>query len=363
MISKEMLIHALSTVKDPDFQKNIIALDMINTIQMNETTVSLNIKLAMPNDLSKDKIEKEIKRVLSSIGVPHVSVTFTAMSSEERQSLTQQLKASMTTPSGLPKLLRPESGVTFLAITSGKGGVGKSTVTINLATAMARMGLKVGILDADLYGYSIPNMMGIQQKPIQIDHMTLPVYSHGIKVMSIGLFATENQSITWRGPMLNKWIKNFIVNTFWGELDYLLIDLPPGTGDIAIDIATLIPQAKELIVTTPHSVASHVATRAGAMARHTKHDILGVIENMAYYREKDGSKNFLFGKGGAEKLAFKLQTEVIARIPFGKPEESLTASVYDEDTYIGEVFQSLAQDVIYRTKMRTQDDKEQNTNK
>ncbi|GGE50636.1 iron-sulfur cluster carrier protein [Pullulanibacillus camelliae] len=359
MISKDKIRQVLTTIKDPELQKSIVELDMVNTIQIDETTISLDIKLAVSSYPLKDKIEEAIKRTLLSIGADHVSVTFKAMSSTERQALTEKLKTSMTTPSGLPKLLRPGSGVTFLAITSGKGGVGKSTVTINLATAMARMGLKVGILDADLYGYSIPNMMGIQEKPIQIDHMQLPVQGHGVKVMSIGLFATENQSINWRGPILNKWIKSFIVNTYWGELDYLLIDLPPGTGDIAIDIATLIPQAKELIITTPHNVAAHVATRAGTMARYTKHDIIGVVENMSYYMEKDGSKNYLFGKGGAEKLAFKLQTEVIASIPLGKPEESLTASIYDEDSYIGEVFQSLAEDIVYVTKKHIQDNKEQ----
>ncbi|CAM5547100.1 Iron-sulfur cluster carrier protein OS=Lysinibacillus sphaericus OX=1421 GN=LS41612_15975 PE=3 SV=1 [Lysinibacillus sphaericus] len=152
----------------------------------------------------------------------------------------------------------------------------------------------------------------------------------------------------WREPMLNKWIRNFLVNTVWGELDFLLIDLPPGTGDVAIDMAAMIPQAQEIIVTTPHLAASHVASRAGLMAQHTKHSILGVVENMAYFEGADGQKNYLFGQGGAEHLAKLLQTEVIARIPFAQPEENTGSSIYDEETVIGEIFTHLAEDLLYQ---------------
>lgn len=236
----------------------------------------------------------------------------------------------------------------FIAITSGKGGVGKSTVTINLAVALARLGKRVGILDADIYGFSIPAMMNIEQKPIMLDQTVIPVESHGVKLMSMGFFTNENQPVMWRGPMLNKWIRNFLVNTVWGELDFLLIDLPPGTGDVAIDMAAMIPQAQEIIVTTPHLAASHVASRAGLMAQHTKHSILGVVENMAYFEGADGQKNYLFGQGGAEHLAKLLQTEVIAHIPFAQPEENTGPSIYDEETVIGEIFTHLAEDLLYQ---------------
>lgn len=232
-------------------------------------------------------------------------------------------------------------------MTSGKGGVGKSMVTVNLATALARMGKKVGILDADIYGFSIPAMMEVQQKPTMIDQTVIPVISHGVKVMSMGFFTDNNNPVMWRGPMLNKWIQNFLANTHWGELDYLLLDLSPGTGDVAIDVAAMIPQAKEIIVTTPHNAASYVASRAGAMAKHTKHEVLGVVKNISYYEEQDGSKNYLFGKGGGDMLAQQLQAEVIARISFAKREENKNSNVYDEDSLTGEMFTSLAQDLVH----------------
>lgn len=206
----------------------------------------------------------------------------------------------------------------------------------------------MGILDADIYGFSIPAMMETNQKPTMIDQTAIPVVSHGVKIMSMGFFTEGNNPVMWRGPMLNKWIQNFLANTHWGELDYLLLDLPPGTGDVAIDVAAMIPQAKEIIVTTPHNVASFVASRVGVMAKHTKHEILGIVENMAYFEEQDGSKNYLFGKGGGEMLAEQLQTEVIAQVPFAKREENNGSSVYDEDSLVGEVFTSLAEDIIYK---------------
>lgn len=199
-----------------------------------------------------------------------------------------------------------------------------------------------------IYGFSIPAMMNIEQKPTMLDQTAIPVESHGVKIMSMGFFTKDNQPVMWRGPMLNKWIRNFLVNTLWGDLDYLLIDLPPGTGDVAIDMAAMIPQAQELIVTTPHLAASHVALRAGLMAQHTKHTILGVVENMAYFEGPDGHKNFLFGQGGAEQLADLLQTNVVAHIPFAQPEENTGSSVYAEESIIGEVFTHLAEDLLYQ---------------
>ena len=190
--------------------------------------------------------------------------------------------------------------------------------------------------------------MKITEKPTMIDQMAVPVTAEGVKVMSMGFFSKDNQPVMWRGPMLNKWIRNCLVNTHWGELDYLLLDLPPGTGDVAIDVAAMIPQAKEIIVTTPHTAASHVASRAGVMARHTKHEILGVVENMAFYETPDGGRNYLFGKGGGEALAGALATEVIAQIPFAQPEENTGSSVYDEDSVVGEAFTHLAEDFIYQ---------------
>lgn len=348
MLTQEKIMNALKHVEDPELHKSIVELNMVRNIQMNGTEVKLEVVLTIQGCPLKSKIQQDIEESLHAIGASKVAVTFSSMTKEERAVLTEKLKKNTRTETGMPSMLRPDSGVQFLTVTSGKGGVGKSTVTINLATALARMGKKVGILDADIYGFSIPAMMETNQKPTMIDRTAIPVISHGVKIMSMGFFTEGNNPVMWRGPMLNKWIQNFLANTHWGELDYLLLDLPPGTGDVAIDVAAMIPQAKEIIVTTPHNVASFVASRVGVMAKHTKHEILGIVENMAYYEEQDGSKNYLFGKGGGEMLAEQLQTEVIAQVPFAKREENSGSSVYDEDSLVGEVFTSLAEDIIYK---------------
>lgn len=348
MLTQEQIMNALKHVEDPELHKSVVELNMVRNIQMNGTKVKLEVVLTIQGCPLKAKIQQDIEESLHAIGVSKVEVTFGSMTQEERAALTEKLKKNTRTETGMPSMLRPDSGVRFITVTSGKGGVGKSTVTINLATALARMGKKVGILDADIYGFSIPAMMETNKKPTMIDQTAIPVISHGVKIMSMGFFTEGNNPVMWRGPMLNKWIQNFLANTHWGELDYLLLDLPPGTGDVAIDVAAMIPQAKEIIVTTPHNIASFVASRVGVMAKHTKHEILGIVENMAYYEEQDGSKNYLFGKGGGEMLAEQLQTEVIAKIPFAKREENNGSSVYDEDSLVGEVFTSLAEDIIYR---------------
>ncbi|MFE3573192.1 Mrp/NBP35 family ATP-binding protein [Lysinibacillus sp. NPDC059133] len=348
MLTNEHILKTLQKVDDPELHKSIVDLNMVRNIQVNGTHISLDIILTIQGCPLKAKIQQDVEEALKAIGASNVSITFGSMTDDERRSLTASLKSEKVTDKGMPKMLLPDSGVKFIAVTSGKGGVGKSTVTINLAVALARLGKRVGILDADIYGFSIPAMMKIDQKPTMIDQTAIPVISHGVKIMSMGFFTNENQPVMWRGPMLNKWIRNFLVNTHWDELDYLLIDLPPGTGDVAIDMAAMIPQAQEIIVTTPHLAASHVASRAGLMAQHTNHSILGVVENMAYFENANGEKNYLFGQGGAEKLADELQTSIIAQVPFAQPEENTGSSVYDEDSIIGEVFTHLAEDLMHQ---------------
>ncbi len=348
MLTNKQVMNALQHVEDPELHKSIVDLNMVRNIKIDDTRVELEIVLTIQGCPLKARIKEDVENALKEIGASSISLTFGSMTPEERAALTKTLKKHTTTETGMPAMLRPDSGVQFIAVTSGKGGVGKSTVTVNLATALARMGKKVGILDADIYGFSIPAMMEVKQKPTMIDKTVIPVISHGVKVMSMGFFTDNNNPVMWRGPMLNKWIQNFLANTHWGELDYLLLDLPPGTGDVAIDVAAMIPQAREIIVTTPHSVASFVASRAGAMAKHTKHEVLGVVENMAYYEEQDGSRNYLFGKDGGDRVALQLKTEVIARIPFAKREENKNSNIYDEDSLTGEMFTSLAQDLIHR---------------
>ncbi|WP_203362598.1 P-loop NTPase [Bacillus sp. REN10] len=346
MLTNEQVLQALENVNDPELHKSIVELNMVRNIQIQDGHVQLEVVLTIQGCPLKAKIQQDIEEALRNIGAVSVALTFGAMTDEERQALTKSLKAEAVTETGMPKMLRPDSGVKFIAVTSGKGGVGKSTVTINLAAALARLGKRVGILDADIYGFSIPAMMQIKQQPTMIDQTVIPSTSHGVKVMSMGFYSKDNQPVMWRGPMLNKWIRNFLVNTHWGELDYLLLDLPPGTGDVAIDVAAMIPHAKEIIVTTPHNAASHVASRAGVMAKHTKHHIMGVVENMAYY-EENGERKYLFGQGGGDRLAEQLQTAVIAQVPFAQPEENTGTSVYDEESIVGEAFTSLAEDIIH----------------
>ncbi|MCA0758445.1 Mrp/NBP35 family ATP-binding protein [Paenibacillus sp. N4] len=251
-------------------------------------------------------------------------------------------------------LLSPDSGVQFIAVASGKGGVGKSTVTVNLAVALARRGKRVGIIDADIYGFSVPDMMGIEERPAVVNDRVIPIEKFGVQVMSMGFFVEDNSPIVWRGPMLGKMLRNFFQEIEWGELDYLLLDLPPGTGDVALDVHQIIPQSKEIIVTTPHATAAFVAARAGAMAIKTEHEIIGVVENMSYYvSASTGEKEYVFGRGGGAKLAETLHADLLAQIPLGAPdnhpsEPDFSPSVYKADSETGKLYLELADRVLSR---------------
>ncbi|WP_028609621.1 Mrp/NBP35 family ATP-binding protein [Paenibacillus harenae] len=249
-------------------------------------------------------------------------------------------------------LLDPRSGVQFIAVASGKGGVGKSTVTVNLAVALARKGKRVGIIDADIYGFSVPDMMGIEERPNVVNERVIPIEKFGVQVMSMGFFVEDNSPIVWRGPMLGKMLRNFFQEIEWGELDYLLLDLPPGTGDVALDVHQIIPQSKEIIVTTPHATAAFVAARAGAMAIKTEHEIIGVVENMSYYvSTSTGEKEYVFGRGGGARLAETLHAELLAQIPLGAPdnhpsEPDFSPSVYKAESETGKLYLELADRVL-----------------
>ncbi|MFC4778135.1 P-loop NTPase [Paenibacillus sp. GCM10023252] len=249
-------------------------------------------------------------------------------------------------------LLDPASGVQFIAVASGKGGVGKSTVTVNLAVALARLGKRVGIIDADIYGFSVPDMMGIEERPEVVNERVIPIKRFGVKVISMGFFVEDNSPIVWRGPMLGKMLRNFFSEIEWGELDYLLLDLPPGTGDVALDVHQMIPQSKEIIVTTPHATAAFVAARAGAMAIKTEHEIIGIVENMSHFTNPvNGQPEYIFGRGGGGRLAESLNSELLAQIPLGQPdnlptEPEFSPSVYKQDTEIGMLYLDLADRII-----------------
>lgn len=365
MLTRENVLEALRDVKDPEINRSLVELNMIRDIQIEGTTVSLTVVLTISGCPLKAKIEDDVIAALRALGAEDVRLQFGSMTDEERAALSAQLRGNQTqnkTPGQAPLLnpiLAKDSHTTFIAITSGKGGVGKSTVTVNLAVSLARLGYSVGIIDADIYGFSVPDMMNINQRPTVIGETILPVESHGVKVMSMGFFVEDNSPVIWRGPMLGKMLRNFFSEVHWGEeLDFLLLDLPPGTGDMALDVHTMIPQSREIIVTTPHPTASFVAARAGAMAKRTGHEILGVVENMAWYEAKDGSKEYVFGRGGGAKLAEVLACELLAQIPLGQPENhpsepDYSPSIYKQDSSIGKLYHEMAKRVAAKCETPT----------
>ncbi|QHE53831.1 Mrp/NBP35 family ATP-binding protein [Pontibacillus sp. HMF3514] len=231
-----------------------------------------------------------------------------------------------------------------IAVTSGKGGVGKSTVSVNLAIALARKGFDVALIDLDIYGFSVPKMMNLTNRPKTFNGRIIPIESHGVKVMSMGFLVKDNDPVVWRGPMLGKMVEHFKNDVTWGKLDYCIIDMPPGTGDVALDLHHHIPQSKEIIVTTPHQTASLVAERAGKMTIKANHDILGIVENMSYFQPKDKSeKYYIFGKDGGDLLADTLDTDVLARLPIEEPNEmTQTPSIYEGNSNLSHHYDQLA---------------------
>ncbi|TQK41824.1 ATP-binding protein involved in chromosome partitioning [Brevibacillus sp. AG162] len=361
MLTREQVLEALRDVKDPEINRSLVELNMIRDIHIEGKTVSLTVVLTISGCPLKAKIEDDVIAAVKALGAEEVRLQFGSMTDEERAALSAQLRKNQggqthnITPGQAPLLnpiLAKDSNTTFIAVTSGKGGVGKSTVTVNLAVALARLGKKVGIIDADIYGFSVPDMMNIEQRPTVIGETILPVEKQNVKVMSMGFFVEDNSPIIWRGPMLGKMLRNFFTEVHWGEeLDYLLLDLPPGTGDMALDVHTMIPQSMEIVVTTPHATAAFVAARAGAMAKRTGHEILGIVENMAWYEAKDGSKEYVFGRGGGAKLAETLACELLAQIPLGQPdnhpsEPDYSPSIYGEKTEIGQLYIDMAKRVV-----------------
>lgn len=359
MLTTEQILGALREVKDPEINKSLVELNMVRNIEIMESRVSLDLILTVQGCPLKFKIQEDVEKAIKELGATEVEVRLGTMTDEERKRLSEMLRQPSSTQTSAHRAVSPllskESKTTFIAIASGKGGVGKSTVAVNLAVALAREGKKVGIIDADIYGFSVPDMMGIEQRPVVIDQTILPVERFGVKVMSMGFFVEDNTPVVWRGPMLGKMLRNFFSEVHWGELDYLLLDLPPGTGDIALDIHQLIPQSKEILVTTPHATAAFVAARAGAMALYaTKHELLGVVENMAWYRNKYGEHEYVFGRGGGEKLAKELNVELLAQIPLGSPDyedmndSDFAPSIYKADHFIGQLYQELARKLIQK---------------
>ena len=277
---------------------------MVRSVDVDGGDVAVTIALTVAGCPLRSSFEDQVRREVATLdGVDEVTLGFDVMTAEERQTLTQKLRGSV---SGRSKGLSLDASTRVLAVCSGKGGVGKSTVTANLAVALSQQGLRVGILDADIYGHSIPHLLGIHQKPIAVDRMIVPPVKDGLKLMSIGFFLDDNQPVMWRGPMLHKALEQFLSDVHWGELDVLVVDMPPGTGDVAISLGQLLPRAEVLIVTTPQPAAQEVAVRAALLAQKTSMRLLGVVENMS---------GEVFGSGGGQNLADDLGIPLLGRIP------------------------------------------------
>ncbi|CAG7572354.1 ATP-binding protein involved in chromosome partitioning [Barrientosiimonas humi] len=306
---------ALATVDDPEIRRPITELGMVDDVQISDAgQVRVTVLLTIAGCPLKATLTERVTTAVSGVeGVTGVDVQLGVMSDDQRASLKEQLRGGQAERE-VP-FAKPGSLTRVYAVASGKGGVGKSSVTVNLAAALAQEGLKVGVVDADIYGFSVPRMLGVEHRPTQVDDMILPPISHEVKVISIGMFVPGNQPVVWRGPMLHRALQQFLADVFWGDLDVLLLDLPPGTGDIAISVAQLIPGAEILVVTTPQQAAAEVAERAGAIALQTKQRIVGVVENMSWLELPDGSRQELFGSGGGRTVAESLTRSVGAQVP------------------------------------------------
>src|SRR3982750_3803255 len=306
---------ALATVDDPEIRRPITDLGMVKGFAVAGGTVNVELLLTVAGCPLRDKLTTDITAALTRIPeITSVTIDFGVMSEEQRKALQTTLRGGGAAEPVIP-FAQPGSRTRVYAVASGKGGVGKSSVTVNLAAALARRGLSVGVIDADIYGPSVPRMLGVEGRPTRVEDMIMPPQSHGVKVISIGMFTAGNAAVVWRGPMLHRALQQFLADVWWGDLDVLLLDLPPGTGDMAISIAQLLPNAEILVVTTPQLAAAEVAERAGAIATQTHQQVVGVIENMSWLQLPDGSRMEVFGSGGGEAVSDALTRTLGARVP------------------------------------------------
>jgi ATP-binding protein involved in chromosome partitioning len=315
VITQERIREALRGVKDPEIGRPIEDIGMLQAIEVDGGTVTVRVLITIEGCPLKDRITSEVTAAVQPLeGVERVDVVLSPMSADQRASLVQQLRGgSAEAPEH--RISFPES-TAVIAVASGKGGVGKSSVTVNIAAALAAEGHRVGVLDADVWGFSVPRMLGVTGKPVGFNDMILPLEAHGVKVISMGFFVPEETPVIWRGPMLHKAIEQFLGDVYWGDLDFLLCDLPPGTGDVSISLASFLPGASMLVVTTPQEAARKVAERAGKMAERTNLRPLGVVENMSYYVcPHCGGRDEIFGSGGGREAAETLGVPLLAQVP------------------------------------------------
>jgi ATP-binding protein involved in chromosome partitioning len=302
--SRDAILKALEQVIDPELRKPVTELDMVRAVDVDGGDVSVTIALTVAGCPLRSSFEEQVTRAVGPVpGVERVRLGFDVMSPEEKQALTAKLRGGVTERT---KGISLDARTRVIAVCSGKGGVGKSSLTANLAAAFARLGQRTGILDADVYGHSIPHLLGIHQKPVLVDKMIVPPVKEDLKLMSIGFFLDDNAPVMWRGPMLHRALEQFLSDVHWGDLDTLVVDMPPGTGDVSISLGQLLPRAEVLVVTTPQRAAQEVASRAAVMARKTNMRLIGVIENMS---------GDVFGFGGGQRLADELGVPLLGSVP------------------------------------------------
>jgi ATP-binding protein involved in chromosome partitioning len=301
---KDAVLKALERVIDPELQRPVTELDMVRDVDISDGIVALQIVLTVAGCPLRHSFEQQVEQALADVpGVRGVRLSFGVMTPEERRRLTTKLRGTAVTDDRTIRL-RPDTRV--IAVASGKGGVGKSSLSANLAVALSRLGRRVGVLDADIYGHSIPHILGIHQKPVAVDQMIIPPVKDGLKLMSIGFFLEGNEPVMWRGPMLHRALEQFLTDVHWGDIETLVVDMPPGTGDVSISLGQLLPRAEVVVVTTPQKLAQDVASRAAAMARKTNMRLLGVVENMS---------GDVFGSGGGRELAAELELPLLGTVP------------------------------------------------
>src|SRR4051794_3478816 len=315
--SRDEIQQALTAVIDPELRENIVELGMVRAIDIaQDGSVAVTVSLTTAGCPIRNHFQNAVVKAVQELGVARVSVSFDVLTDQEKGALQRKLGRGGGLPTGALAQVQ-----NVICIGSGKGGVGKSTVTANLAAALAADGKKVGILDADVWGYSIPRMFGLggQRPPVSPDRKVVPLEAHGVKVMSIGFFVEEDSAVVWRGPMLHKALTQFLEDVAWGELDVLLVDLPPGTGDVSMTLSQLLPDATFLIVTTPQATAQKVARRAAEMAHKVNLEICGVVENMAGFVTPSGERFPIFGEGGGQELADELDVPLLGKVPLTMP--------------------------------------------
>ncbi len=326
-LSQEMVIDALRPVEDPELHRSIVDLGMVRRIDIALPSVTVAIDLTIAGCPLRAEIDRRVTEAVTALdGAETVNIEFGVMTDEQRQAVRIALNGDPGATAGSQQahghaegraipFADPDNRTRVLLIASGKGGVGKSSVTTNLAVALAAIGKKVAVVDADVWGFSIPRMLGVDRDPTIIDEMIVPPVAHGVSCISMGFFVEENQPVIWRGPMLHKALEQFLTDVFWDEPDYLLVDLPPGTGDISLSISQFLPRAELIVVTTPQPAAQKVAQRAAYMAHKVNITVAGVIENMSWFTGDDGKRYEIFGSGGGQELADQLEVPMLGNIP------------------------------------------------